>query len=130
MKLIVIGDTNEHNTKFIGLDCDECFTDYINTDFPKCVTGGYMSFIWNEKRQQLDVITVYETTRKLNSLEEQKVIDYTQGQWSDGIGEGFEQEPFRESDDNWGSDYEDDTIYNPSPWHPEQKVRIEYKGEE
>lgn len=33
--------------------------------------------------------TVYETTKKLTKKDLKELGEYTQGQWSDGIGEGF-----------------------------------------
>lgn len=49
-------------------------------------------------------------------LEELK--DYTQGQWSDGIGEGFEQFSYKEIDG--------EEIYI-SPWYHGQKIFAEIK---
>jgi hypothetical protein len=78
--------------------------------------GGYLRFEYNEREQILYTVTEYETTRKLTPEEEKGVIDYTQGQWSDGIGEGFEQQYFDEETKE----------YNPEPWHVGQIAVIEY----
>ena len=135
MKLILKALSQKYGGMFDGLTCDDAvFCDYVNfkyDKFPRCVTGGYMRFEYNKRLESLYVITEYDTTRKLTKEEEQQVIDYTQGQWSDGIGEGFEQEIFsgdipRLDDPEYDKKMES-VIYNPSPWHNGQRVTIEYK---
>lgn len=127
MKLIVKAECQKGGEEFDGLDCGDEFVEYADSNFPKCIEYGYMHFEYDPKKNILYTLTVYETSRKLTKEEEKIVIDYTQGQWSDGIGEGFEQQPFSEADANYGSDFDDDTIYNPSPWYPGQKPWIEYE---
>lgn len=75
-----------------GIDCQDCFSEYFDGDesFAEDVSGGYMHFKYEDDK--LMTYTVYTSTRELTKKEEQQLIDYTQGQWSDGIGEGFEQE--------------------------------------
>jgi hypothetical protein len=53
--------------------------------------------------------------QKLSDDELTELSKYTQGQWSDGIGEGFEQYPCCQSE---GSD-----VYI-SPWIPGQKLEV------
>ena len=48
-----------------------------------------------------------------------ELIDYTQGQWSDGIGENFEQRPIAKE--------RGEEIYL-SPWYQGQKVNIEMRS--
>lgn len=82
----------------------------------KGVNSGYMSFklidgeIWT--------VTEYLSPYELDDDELQILKDYTQGQWSDGVGEGFEQHPIME--------YEGEDVYL-SPWHREQELEVEQK---
>lgn len=57
------------------------------------VFDGFMSFEYDVEEGRLYTLTTYEVSRVLREEELQILIDYTQGQWSDGIGEGFEQFP-------------------------------------
>jgi hypothetical protein len=92
-----------------GVTWYEVFSDYFDRDAFPGVSGGKMRFEWREDDQILYVITEYESDRRLETDEEQRLIKYTSGQWSDGIGENFASE-----DDN------------PDPWHPGQVQRLEY----
>lgn len=118
MKIIIKANCSPDDAKkyFDGLSDDSCFSEYFgfNTKIPKCVTGGFMHFEFHENPDTLYVFTIYDSTRKITADEEKELIKYTQGQWSDGIGEGFEQRDF------------DDEIYNPSPWYPGQKIELSY----
>lgn len=76
-----------------GIDCHDCFSDYMD-DTESCdgaVTGGYLQFEFIDGK--LWSVTTYDSSRELTKKELKIVEDYTSGQWSDGIGEGFEQEP-------------------------------------
>lgn len=100
-----------------GVDCQENFADYFSKDLSKIaekrgIRSGYMHFSWEDGK--LITVTEYEADEKLTQAELDKLVDYTTGQWSDGIGEGFEQEACRYSDD-------DEAAYI-SPWHSKQKV--------
>lgn len=83
-----------------GVDCQENFADYFDDDMEsiidKEVRSGYMSFKY--QNGQLKVIVRYLADEMLTDAEAAELVDYTQGQLSDGIGEGFEQEPCREID--------------------------------
>ena len=65
---------------------------------------------------KLYTYTVYHSDRELTEEELKQLMDYTQGQWSDGIGEGFEQFPIMEDD-------EGEEVYI-SPWFPGQNIKI------
>jgi hypothetical protein len=107
--------------------CHDDFTDYFHKEFTignkkytneqnlidKGVSDGYMYFelIDNE----IWTVNVYSSKEKLSEDELKQLGKYTQGQWSDGIGEGFEQRPIMELD---GKD-----IYL-SPWYYGQKLEI------
>lgn len=90
-------DTNGNDLKiFDGLQDDTCFSEYFgdwnnSSSLKDLVSGGYMSFKYNHELKILYTITIYDVTRKLSSQEETILIRYTQGQWSDGIGESYEQ---------------------------------------
>ena len=73
-----------------GLKDDTDFTDYFyDESFSGCVTEGYMRFVL--ENGELYTYTEYESSRELTERELKELGDYTQGQWSDGIGEGYEQ---------------------------------------
>mgnify|MGYP001009271094 CR=1 FL=1 len=77
------------------------------------VTGGDTRFY--VENDQLFVETIYYSNEKLNETQLECLKEYTQGQWSDGWGEGFEQRPVCRK--NWRDVYI-------SPWHVDQKINI------
>lgn len=98
-----------------GIDCQDCFSEYFDkTSYSKDVTSGYMHFEYKEGK--LWTITQYNSTRELTPEELEDLLSYTQGQWSDGIGEGFEQQPCFYDED-------DEEVFI-SPWSPRQEVTI------
>lgn len=97
-------------------DQDE-FSDYFREGtWIKDVTGGTLTFKVEDGK--LYAITVYESVRRLTNKELVELMDYTVGQWSDGIGEGFEQYPCR---------VDNGVDYFISPWHTKQKATITQK---
>ncbi len=92
-----------------GVDCQDNFVDYIDDNLQEKLSSGYMDFRFEDG--ELWTYTTYNTKEELNQDELEQLIEYTQGQWSDGIGEGFEQFPCLEIDGN--------EIFV-SPWHPGQ----------
>lgn len=110
-KVIVKGEASASNedgvnysggelSKFDGLDCQDCFTDYMDNGDCSArddLSGGYLSFEYKDGK--LWVITEYQSKRVLTDKELGEVKSYTQGQWSDGIGEGFEQFPCNSDED-------------------------------
>ena len=75
---------------------DETFSDYISDGGePELqsvpVTGGHMRFYFDHRSNQLCAETVYDSARILTRQEVGALIEYTRGQWSDGIGENFSQ---------------------------------------
>ena len=97
------------------IECGDDFLDYIDNfkwkdklDFEE---GGIMTFFI--KDNELYTKTTYYSKEELTTEELKELIDYTQGQWSDGIGEGFEQEPFM---------INNVTEYYVSPWYYGQIV--------
>lgn len=99
---------------YADLDSQENFADYFDdTTYSNDVTSGYMRF--EKVGSKLFTVTIYESERELTQEELDHLLDYTTGQWSDGIGEGFEQEPYYNN--------EDEEIYL-SPWHVDQVATI------
>lgn len=131
-RIIVKGPAGESNVsdrkKLDGIDCQDNFSEYFHEAWSigekeyknqqalidKGVTGGYMEFRWENGK--LNVVVTYSSKEKLNEDEVKELIDYTQGQMSDGIGEGFEQFPCM---------YEDDKEIFLSPWFRGQKLTVE-----
>jgi hypothetical protein len=118
-EIIIKGEasTDYFNLKELnGIDCQDCFSEYFDdTSYSNDVTGGYMFFKYENGK--LMTYTTYDSNRKLTPSELENLSDYTQGQWSDGIGEGFEQYPC-------GYDDNGDDIYV-SPWFFGQEVEVE-----
>jgi hypothetical protein len=117
-KIKVIGEaqTDHQNLEELdGIDCQDRFSEYFDSDFSfvKNVTGGYMEFKYENGK--LMTYTVYNSDRLLTDEELNELMDYTQGQWSDGIGEGFEQFPVYLD--------ENEEVYI-SPWFYGQDIKI------
>lgn len=111
----IAGKTEYENLKDLdGIDCPDCFSDYFDkTSYSKDVTGGYMDFVY--ENDNLYTRTIYNSTRKLTEDELISLGDYTQGQWSDGIGECFEQFPITINDED---------VYL-SPWYFGQELTFD-----
>lgn len=94
-KITVRGEAQtdyENLSELDGVDCQDCFSEYFDdTTYSNDVTGGYMHFEYEDGK--LWTVTNYNSNRELTQEELDDLEDYTTGQWSDGIGEGFEQEP-------------------------------------
>jgi hypothetical protein len=78
-----------------GVASDECFSDYLSDDrhtkeLPsKGVSGGYLRFRFKADRNELWAETEYDLKEPLTDDDTKSLVDYTLGQWSDGIGENF-----------------------------------------
>ena len=139
-KIIVRGDASTnaaHLSDVVGIDCQDDFADYFDNDvsFVDDVTDGYMTFESNGLK--LFTVVTYNSTRELNEVELEELLDYTIGQLSDGIGEGFEQTPIAfgevkpesneiDDEDEDDSDFDDDfesEIYV-SPWSSDSEYTI------
>ncbi|KYQ91463.1 hypothetical protein DLAC_08430 [Tieghemostelium lacteum] len=95
-----------------GISDGSNFVEYFDGDFKDKLEYGFMSFEYFEG--ELYTVTVYQTNQSLNPQELHELGQYTQGQWSDGIGEGFEQFP-RNIDNN--------EVYI-SPWYNGQEITV------
>jgi len=99
------------------VDSQEQFSDWLHDlDMKQKVKGGYMDFELNNG--EIWTRTVYSSDEVLTDDELCRLEKYTQGQWSDGIGEGFEQFPCHEIDG--------EEIYL-SPWFWGQEIKSSQK---
>ena len=102
---------------FDGIDCQNEFSEYSD-DFGDILSNGYMDFRFEDG--VLYTYTEYNSTRILTPDECHEICEETQGQWSDGIGEGFEQHPCITKDMD---------EYFVSSWYHGQKIQITQKEE-
>lgn len=112
------GGKSHASSEYLDVECDEDFVEYIhNKDLKAALIDGYMSFQMVGK--SLHTVTRYHAHRELTDAELRELGKYTQGQWSDGIGEGFEQYPCGESSNG-------KEMYI-SPWYYGQTLEITQK---
>lgn len=99
-----------------GIECEDNFADYIrgSKEWKHKVKEGFMHFEW--RGDSLWAVTEYELNEAMTPAELQELKDYTVGQWSDGIGEVFEQEPCA---------YRRGEEVHISAWHQGQEVFID-----
>jgi hypothetical protein len=75
---------------------DERFTDYLEGSPEEDAVadalepGGNIRFSHSSGADLLTATTEYDTRRPLTDSELRLLVDYTMGQWSDGIGENWE----------------------------------------
>jgi hypothetical protein len=74
---------------------EEWFTDYIGGPLKEdrlaaaLEPGGVISLAYSDGEDVLTATTEYRSRRLLTAAELQLLVDYTMGQWSDGIGENW-----------------------------------------
>jgi hypothetical protein len=79
---------------------DEAFTDYLGGPPDETAValllehGGCLSFRFDESLNRLVGTTEYRAARRLDDQELKVLVEYTLGQWSDGIGENLVGESF------------------------------------
>ena len=100
-----------------GVSCQDDFVEYIRWHFVSKLNYGYMSFKFEDN--QLFTITRYIANEELTVGELSGLGTYTQGQWSDGIGEGFEQQACY---------YNKGEEFFISPWYRGQTITITQKA--
>lgn len=93
---------------------DSDFAFFFDGDFRDELISGYMTF--EAKGKDIITVTTYKAKRFLTLEEQEELMDYTQGQWADGVGEGYEQIPCCIVDSV--------EIYL-SPWYKGQTITIE-----
>jgi uncharacterized protein len=75
---------------------DEKISDYFGggeVDLDEIgVTGGDLRLVYDNARGSLQVVSEFLSPRKLESHELQSLVEETIGQWSDGIGEGIDDQ--------------------------------------
>ena len=116
MKIIIKGKaaTDYQDLKKLdGLDCQDDFVEYIDSPLKDKLECGYLSFKY--ENNILYSVVEYESKEKLLDGELKELKDYTSGQLSDGIGEGFEQIPCYFDND--------DEVYI-SPWYFGQILEV------
>ena len=120
--IMVVGDTGACSIEGLdrkllnGYDSQDDFTEYMNKDMKaKVKPGSYMTFLFNEADQKLYTVVKYISGKMMSEKEMNDLAEYTQSQWSDGIGEGYEQMPITEFDG------EECFL---SPWHKDQEMFI------
>jgi hypothetical protein len=68
---------------------DDVCSDYLGGELDEIgLTGGAVKIAYDSVTKRLRVVTEYHCHRKLKKGELKALADETQGQWSDGIGEG------------------------------------------
>lgn len=77
-----------------GIDCQDNFSEYFDKAEEFQLSDAY-GMIFRACKDTLLVNTSYYSQRELTKEEIEELKAYTQGQWSDGIGEGFEQHPVK-----------------------------------
>jgi hypothetical protein len=74
---------------------EERFTDYLGGPPEEDIvaaaleSGGSIQFAYSEGEELLTATTEYRSRRALSADELRLLVDYTMGQWSDGIGENW-----------------------------------------
>lgn len=119
MKIIIKGEAEtdyENISVLSGIDCQDNFADYFDrsASYADAIKDGYMHFTVEDGK--LMTVTEYISNRKLSDDELKELGRYTQGQWSDGIGEGFEQNECMIDDDG-------EEVFI-SPWFHGQTLQI------
>lgn len=81
----------ERLDKLAGIEYrEDKFTNYMDATLSMLIEpGGYIAIQKHPKDGRLRCVTEYRTFRDLTETELKALVDYTTGQWSDGIGSGF-----------------------------------------
>lgn len=74
--------------------------------------GGFIELQFDDAAKELWVITEYDSPRKLIDNEVRFLVEYTQGQWSDGMGENME------------IPYADENGLRPECYYKDQTIRV------
>jgi len=75
-----------------GLSHDEVFSEHLHGALADAgISGGVLRFHFSKHTGRLNGVTTFELQRPLNSKEVDLLLDFTLGQWCDGIGSNFFQ---------------------------------------
>lgn len=71
---------------------EDSFAYYIDASPLRAVglRGGFIELRYDATTKRLSVVTEYDSPRRLTDLEIDQLVEYTTGQWSDGLGENLE----------------------------------------
>lgn len=103
--------------QFHGLDDQTDFLEYFDADWRHKLRGSaFLEFRYERDGDTgiLFAVTKYHCNEELSDTELAELARWTQGQWSDGIGEGFEQFPIERD----GQDF------YVSAWHLNQDLSV------
>lgn len=117
------------SSEVLALDCDDIhlkikedsyceLAEYVDDEFLGVVTSILPDVI--KTNGKLFSLTTITTTRKLSSKEKHKILDFIEGQFSDGWGEGFEQFAYAEGDE--------DVEYEEEYYEEDEEGNDEYVG--
>ena len=81
---------------FLGNNVD-CFDEYLEKPLKGLVKSSSIEVVAKDGKLFTEI--TYETYKKLSQANLRKLQEYTYGQMSDGIGEGFEQFPCNSDQD-------------------------------
>lgn len=120
-QIIIKGEAStdfKDKSKLDGISCEDDFTQYFHDESyaNNVLQSGYLDFKFEDNK--LWSVTTYTSNRELTEKEIESLKNYTQGQWSDGIGEGFEQFSCKVIDG--------EEVFI-SPWFPGQELTVEQK---
>lgn len=122
MKIIIVAPCGHTNLKDISkvydIECEDDFVEYIpdkNESTRSKLVDGYMDFVVQNGKIHTRTTYTVKDDSEITPEDKEFLIDYTQGQWSDGIGESFEQYPCMEEDG--------EEIFI-SPWYYKQKAQL------
>lgn len=84
---------NEKYKDFYISEDNNDYVEYMDCEYQDFFQSGYLNIKWNDEKKYFESIVEYIVTdgKELTSDVIEYVLDYTSGQNSDGIGEGFEQ---------------------------------------
>nr|WP_315463991.1 hypothetical protein [uncultured Rhodoferax sp.] len=75
-----------------GLSHDEVFSEHLHGALANAgISGGVLKFHFSKRTGQLHGLTTFELQRPLDPKEIDLLLDFTLGQWCDGIGANFFQ---------------------------------------
>jgi hypothetical protein len=110
-------DIDEMKMLALNAECQDNFADYFDDKgLIALIKDGTMTFKFDEEKSGLITVTKYTANAELSKEQIETLKDYTQGQWSDGIGEGYEQ---------FACHIDGDDEYYISPWYYGQEIKCE-----